>query len=82
MRKKLPIRVYVTEEIKEYLEIQSEEYGMSLSAYINMCISQVRQQNETVKYMNNMQDLMYQIKELEMKGALVSKGFKVKALGE
>lgn len=76
--KKHCVRVYVTDEIKDYLDKQSEAYGMSISGYMNMCLAQYRQQTQVLAEMSKLQDYLYQLKELEMRGALVSQGMKIK----
>ena len=76
--KKNVVRVYVTDEVKEYLDKQSDAFGMSISGYMNMCLANYRRETETLARMTEMQDVLYQLKELELKGALVSKGMKVK----
>jgi hypothetical protein len=45
-------------DIKEYLQIQSEYYGMSVSAYLTMLVSNHRRETEAMSTMGNLGQLM------------------------
>lgn len=51
-------------EIKEYLVNESENFGMSTSAFITMVVNQYRQQVQVLNEMSKMQGIINQMKEL------------------
>lgn len=52
------------ETMKDYVEEQSERLGISQSGFINMCISNYKEQRESIQAMNNMKVLANQIEQL------------------
>lgn len=46
--------VYLEEEIKEWVQAQAELMGMSLSAFITMCVYNYRQSQEGLKAMRDL----------------------------
>jgi hypothetical protein len=61
---KVKLNLTVAPIIKEYLEEKSEEFGMSISAYLTMLINQHKQQNETLTEMSKMQVYLEQMKQM------------------
>jgi|YelNats1bottle13_1022553.scaffolds.fasta_scaffold01247_3 hypothetical protein len=45
---KIRINVYVDESLRQYIEQQAGFYGMSMSAFIAMCIAEHRRQNKAL----------------------------------
>jgi hypothetical protein len=61
---KIKINITMDELMKDYVEEQSERLGISQSGFINMCISNYKEQRESVQAMNNMKVLAQQIEDL------------------
>lgn len=59
---KIKLNLTFAPAIKDYLDNQSEAFGMSISAYLTMIINQYRQQNEVLSEMAKMQGYLEQIK--------------------
>lgn len=64
---KLRVNVYVTEEMKSYLQEQSEALGVSISGFINVCVNNYRQQSEAVLTMSAMQKMIEELKSIKDK---------------
>lgn len=52
-------------DIKDYLIIQSEAHGMSVSAYLTMLVCNYRQQMDAMSAMGGMSELINKIENLE-----------------
>ncbi|BCS82483.1 hypothetical protein [Anaerocellum diazotrophicum] len=59
---KVRMNVYLDESLKKYVEEQAEFYGMSLSAFVSMCVAEHKKQNEAINVLDNLVD------ELKKKG--------------
>jgi hypothetical protein len=64
MENKVKLNLTVAQPIKDYLTIQSEGFGMSISAYLTMIINQYRQQTEVMTEIAKFQTYLDQMKEL------------------
>ena len=59
--------IYLDEDIKQWCQLQAEVMGMSMSAFITMCVYQYKQSQEGLKAMQNMTlfaDQLQQIKKM------------------
>lgn len=52
-------------DVKEYLAKESEAFGMSISAFITMCIQNYRMNNQALNEMTKLQGYFDQMKELQ-----------------
>ena len=57
--------IYLDEEIKEWCQQQAEVMGMSLSAFITMCVYQYKQSQEGLKAMQNMTFFAEQLQQIK-----------------
>ena len=64
MENKVKLNLTIAQPIKDYLTLQSEAFGMSISAYITMVINQYRQQTEVMSEMAKFQTYLDQMKEM------------------
>lgn len=58
--------IYLDEDVKDWCQFQAEVMGMSLSAFVTMCVYQYKQSQEGLKAMQNMTlfaDQLQSIKE-------------------
>lgn len=53
--------VYVTDEMKEYLNSQAISLGISTNAFMVMIFNSYRQQNEAIEAANNVQVLLHEL---------------------
>ena len=79
---KVATRVYFTKETKEYLDKQSEAYGMSVSGYVNMCVAQYRQQTQVLTEMMNLKEYVKDLQQLSDQGVIISNGMLLKAMSK
>jgi hypothetical protein len=61
---KVKLNLTVAPVIKEYLDTKSEEFGMSISAYLTMIVNQYKQQTEVLTEMAKMQGYLEQMKQI------------------
>jgi antitoxin component of RelBE/YafQ-DinJ toxin-antitoxin module len=61
---KVRVNVQLEESTKAWCDEQSSNMGMSTSAFINLCISQYKQQMEGLKAMQSLDGLKQMIEEL------------------
>lgn len=53
------------EDMKNYVEMQSERIGVSQSGFINFCVNQYKEQHESVLAMSNMYELIGKIDDIQ-----------------
>jgi hypothetical protein len=70
---KVKLNLTVAPVIKEYLEEQSEVFGMSISAYLTMIVNQYKQQNEALIEMSKLQGYLEQFKQVAQEQSKESK---------
>lgn len=58
------ISVSIAPVVREYVDKASEEYGMSVSAFITMCIQNYKVNNEALAEMSKVQSYFDQMREL------------------
>ena len=64
VEKKRKLNLSVSPDIIEYLQIQSTEYGMSISAYLTMLVCNHRKESQALESMQNMGGIMQRLEEL------------------
>ena len=65
--------IYLDEDIKEWCQLQAEAMGMSMSAFITMCVYQYKQSQEGIKAMQNITVFAEQLQQMkEMLGYIKS----------
>lgn len=64
VEKKRKLNLSVSPDIIEYLQIQSSEYGMSISAYLTMLVCNHRKENQALESMQNIGGIMEKLEEL------------------
>lgn len=57
--------IYLDEGIKEWCQQQAEVMGMSLSAFITMCVYQYKQNQESLKAMQNITVFTEQLQQMK-----------------
>jgi len=55
--KSVRMNLQIREDVKEWLVDESDKMGISQAALINICISQYRQQQQTLDIMNQLPNL-------------------------
>lgn len=56
--KKERIQLYLSKNIKDYIDSQADEFGMSISAYVTMCINTYKQQNDAMVQMSKISEML------------------------
>ena len=65
--------IYLDEDIKQWCQLQAEVMGMSMSAFITMCVYQYKQSQEGLKAMQNITVFAEQLQQMkEMLGYIKS----------
>jgi len=62
MKEKVRVNVYVSKELKEWLQGEVDDMGTTLSGYVNMLIAEKRNQKSVI---SQLPELMEQLKQLE-----------------
>lgn len=66
--KKERIQLYLSKNIKDYIDSQADEFGMSISAYVTMCINTYKQQNDAMVHMSKISEMLSDVDlNLELK---------------
>ena len=61
------INVYLTQELKDYVDNSAKQFGVSTSAFMTMIIQNYKQQNEAMKAMGDMSQILTKLEALEKK---------------
>lgn len=61
---KVRMNIVLDETVKEYLVKKAEQLGVSQNAVVNISLSQMKQQEEAMKAMSNIQQVMDRLNEL------------------
>lgn len=72
------ISVSIAPVVREYVDKAAEEFGMSVSAFITMCIQNYKVNNEALAEMSKVQSYFDQMREL----GLVNQPSEIKASDE
>ena len=62
--KRARMNIYLVQELKDYVDIQARNYGLSTSAYMTMIIQNYRMQNDALASMSNMDDMIKKLEKL------------------
>lgn len=65
--KKVKLNLTVAQEVKDYLIQESDQMGMSCSAFITMLINQSKQQKTALESLDLIKIMMTKIEEMEAK---------------
>lgn len=68
--KRARMNIYLVQELKDYVDTQARNFGLSTSAYMTMIIQNYRMQNDALASMSNVDDM---IKKLETLNTSVEK---------
>ena len=61
------INVYLAQELKDYVDNSARQFGLSTSAFMTMIIQNYKQQNEAMKVMGDMGEVLTKLNEIESK---------------
>lgn len=59
--------LYLSDDIAEYVRKQADIYGMSVNAYVNLCIVEKRQALENMQTLSMMMNKMQDFQQMELK---------------
>ena len=62
---KVRCNIYLDEDVKDWCQFQAEVMGMSLSAFVTMCVYQYKQSQEGLKAMQNMTFFAEQLQSIK-----------------
>ena len=62
--KRARMNIYLVQELKDYVDTQARNYGLSTSAYMTMIIQNYRMQNDALASMSNMDDMIMKLEQL------------------
>lgn len=62
--KRARMNIYLVQELKDYVDTQARNYGLSTSAYMTMIIQNYRMQNDALASMSNMDDMIKKLEQL------------------
>lgn len=69
IEKKKKLNLSFSPDIIEYLQVQSKDFGMSISAYLTMLVCNHRKEDSALQSMQNMGGMMEKLEKLlEEKG--------------
>lgn len=76
---KKKLNLSFTPDIIEYLQTESENYGMSISAYLTMLVSNHRKENFALESMQNIGGIMEQLEKLLEENKKINQPSEIKA---
>lgn len=59
------ISITMAPSVKDYVNMASDEFGMSISAFITMCVQQYRMNSQAINEIPNIQGYIDQMKGLQ-----------------
>jgi len=65
---KLRLNIQMEENMKNWCQLKSEEFGISMSGFINVVLAQYKQQQESLVAIGKMEDLVKVLEDLKGKG--------------
>lgn len=68
--KRARMNIYLVQELKDYVDTQARNFGLSTSAYMTMIIQNYRIQNEALASMNNVNDMIDKLEKLNSENYL------------
>lgn len=63
---KLRLNIQLEEDLKKYCQEKAQELGISMNGFINVVLVQYRQQQDSIKSMGNIQELVNQLEALKL----------------
>ena len=61
------INVYLSSDLKEYVDSSAKNFGVSTSAFMTMIIQSYKQQSEAMKVMGDMGEILNRLEALDKK---------------
>lgn len=62
--KRARMNIYLVQELKDYVDTQARNFGLSTSAYMTMIIQNYRVQNDALASMSNVNDMIDKLEKL------------------
>lgn len=62
--KRARMNIYLVQELKDYVDTQARNFGLSTSAYMTMIIQNYRMQNDALANMNNVNELLDKMEKI------------------
>ena len=62
--KRARMNIYLVQELKDYVDTQARNFGLSTSAYMTMLIQNYRMQNDALASMNNVDEMIKKLESL------------------
>lgn len=62
--KRARMNIYLVQELKDYVDEQARNFGLSTSAYMTMIIQNYRLQNEALASMSNVDEMIKKLEQL------------------
>lgn len=62
--KRARMNIYLVQELKDYVDTQARNFGLSTSAYMTMIIQNYRVQNDALASVKNVEDIMNKLEKL------------------
>lgn len=62
--KRARMNIYLVQELKDYVDTQARNFGLSTSAYMTMLIQNYRLQNEALASMSNVDEMIKKLEQL------------------
>lgn len=63
--KKVRLGIQLNEDLRTYVDQESERLGISASGFLSVCISQYREYRQSLSAFSNMQQLMEKVESLQ-----------------
>ena len=64
-KNKIRLNIFLTPELKEYVQRMSDEMGMSNSAFVVMCVGQYKQGQEVSRSMAEFKEVLSRLEAME-----------------
>lgn len=61
------INIYLAQHLKDYVDYKAKDFGLSTSAFMTMIIQQYKMQDEAMRAMGDMGQVLEKLNELESK---------------
>ena len=62
--KRARMNIYLVQELKDYVDTQARNFGLSTSAYMTMIIQNYRIQNDALASMSNVNDMIEKLEKI------------------
>lgn len=64
------MNIYLVQELKDYVDTQARNFGLSTSAYMTMIIQNYRMQNDALANMNNVNELLEKMEKINSNNSI------------